>query len=293
MTTEGEVRFPLSLFNVHPSRSPGLPLHYPSVQFTHGAASLGPSTAASPIPACPSPVSSILSGSSRYKQRKSRLKQKRFSNLFEANGLYSTHVSPQVFLDGNVPTGEDPLANHHAVGEVDPGTEAGPPNGRGRRSRARLSVRAGGTCGPTWGTWRPTWWTRRPTRGSWCPSWWWCLPWRCHPSHSASSSTILCGNSHHITKLKFPIKIMYLPSNSSFLLPLFLSFTFSPNFHDNNPSRCPCNSLQGATPQRQPPRRPPVRSQRLVHLPTTPQYRQNRRHFTVACPLPRYSLRKT
>merc|ERR1719382_612342 len=46
-------------------RSPGLPLHYPSVQFTHGAASLGPSTAASPIPACPSPVSSILSGSSR------------------------------------------------------------------------------------------------------------------------------------------------------------------------------------------------------------------------------------
>ena len=53
-------------------RSPGLPLHYPSVQFTHGAASLGPSTAASPIPACPSPVSSILSGSSRYARRRNR-----------------------------------------------------------------------------------------------------------------------------------------------------------------------------------------------------------------------------
>ena len=58
----------------------------------------------------------------------------RFSQSFLLN------VSPQVFLDGNVPTGEDPLANHHAVSEVDPGAEAGPSNGWGRRSRASISV---------------------------------------------------------------------------------------------------------------------------------------------------------
>ena len=69
-------------FNVSSSRSPGLPLRYPSVQFTHGAASLGASTAASPIPACPSPVSSILSGSSRYKSRKSRQNIEWKSNFF-------------------------------------------------------------------------------------------------------------------------------------------------------------------------------------------------------------------
>ena len=84
VTTEGEARYCHFhfYFNVSSSRSPGLPLHYPSVQFTHGAASLGASTAASPIPACPSPVSSILSGSSRYKSRKSRQNIEWKSNIF-------------------------------------------------------------------------------------------------------------------------------------------------------------------------------------------------------------------
>ena len=49
---------------------------------------------------------------------------------FFSSGFNLKPLSAQVFLDGNVPTGEDPLANHHAISEVDPGAEAGLANGR-------------------------------------------------------------------------------------------------------------------------------------------------------------------
>merc|ERR1719210_2446530 len=104
-------------------RSPGLPLHYPSVQFTHGAASLGPSTAASPIPACPSPVSSILSGSSRSSSMAMYRQGKTHSPII-MQSVKSTQVQkPVLQMAGAVANG--PASPSELVGPVLPGAAGG------------------------------------------------------------------------------------------------------------------------------------------------------------------------
>merc|ERR1719209_1915475 len=98
-------------------RSPGLPLHYPA-GYSHG-----PSTAPSPIPACPSPVSSILSGSSRSSSMAMYRQGKTHSPII-MQSVKSTQVQkPVLRMAGAVAPG--PASPSELVGPVLPGAAGG------------------------------------------------------------------------------------------------------------------------------------------------------------------------